>query len=94
MQSVFRVDQILEKVIDNSFFVNTPYGKVRVVSGDLVCHPGKYFYLKDVIYAILHLYKFYDMQTIDLADLHDMLYASYISNKEILTAIETQNSKT
>jgi len=89
MANQIPVTNLIQKIVDSSFFVNTPKGKVRVVKGDLFYYPDKYFYLKDVIGAILHLYKFYDQSKVNLDDLHDLLYTSEIVNKEVLNAIKT-----
>jgi len=90
MQNTYPVTELIQKVVDSSFFVTTPKGTFRVVSGELFHHKGKYFYLEDVLYEILRLYKYYGFSEIDTRDLHDMLYASYIDDKEVLNAIKSQ----
>ena len=94
MPEKFYVTDLIQKVVDSSFFVDTPKGKVRVVSGDLFYHPNKYFYLEDVLEGILKLYKDYGFCVIELGDLHDILYASYISDKDVLNAIKNNNTTT
>jgi hypothetical protein len=90
MPEKFYVTDLIQKVVDSSFFVETPKGKERIVEGSLFHYPGKYFYLNDVLEGILKLYKDYGFSVIELADLHDILFASYISDKEILNAIKSQ----
>ncbi len=93
MPEKFYVTDLIQKVVDSSFFVETPKGKFRVVNGELFHHHGKYFFLDYVLYAILKLYKDYGFLTIELADLHDMLIASYISDKDMLNVIKAQTQK-
>jgi len=93
MQEKFYVTDLIQKVIDTSFFVDTPKGRVRVISGELFYYPNKYFYVDDVLEAILKLYKDYGFCVIELADVHDLLYASYISDKDVLNAIKSKEAK-
>ena len=93
MSEKFYVTDLIKKVVDSSFFVETPKGKFRVVSGELFHHNDKYFYLDDVLEGILKLYKDYGFSVIELADLHDILYAGYISDKDVLNAIKAKIQK-
>ncbi len=93
MPEKFYVTDLIQKVVDSSFFVETPKGKFRVVNGELFHHHGKYFYLDDVLEGILKLYKDYGFSVIELADLHDILYAGYIIDKDMLNVIKAQTQK-
>jgi hypothetical protein len=41
MPEKFYVTDLIQKVVDSSFFIETPKGKVRVVEGSLFHHPNK-----------------------------------------------------
>jgi len=88
MQNSYYVVELLKKVFESSFLVETSEGKVQVVSGNLFEHNGKFFYLDDVIKGILELVEIYHSWIIDLNDLHDVLYAKYIYDPIILESIK------
>jgi len=88
MQNSYYVVELLKKVFESSFLVETSEGKVQVVSGNLFEHNGKFFYLDDVIKGILELVEIYHSWSIDLNDLHDILYTKYIDDPTILKSIK------
>jgi hypothetical protein len=84
---------LIQKVVDESFFVETSKGRFRVISGDWFYHKGKYFYVDNVIKGILKLIEINNSYKIDLEELHDILYAGYIDDKEVLEAIQNMSNK-
>jgi hypothetical protein len=79
MQKVYRVEDLLIKVVQDSFLVDTPKGSVRVVSGTLFGYnEGKYFLLNEVIEKILDVVEIRQSRNIDVYDVHDLLYPSWI----------------
>ncbi len=82
------VTDLIQKVIDESFFVETSKGIKRIVSGNWFYHEDKYFYVEDVLKKILELVEINNSYFIDLGELHDIMFAGYIDNKEVLEAIQ------
>ena len=85
MQREYRVQDLIVKVVDESFLVETPRGSIRVVSGTLFGYDeGKYFLLDKVLEKILKLVEITQSWKIDVYDLHDLLYASWIEIKDLI----------
>jgi len=85
---IFYVTDLIEKVIDESFFVQTSRGVFRIIDGNWFYYEDKYFYVEDVLKKILELIEINNSYFIDLGELHDILYAGYIDDKEVLEAIQ------
>jgi hypothetical protein len=92
MQKTYPVIDLLQKVVDNSFFIKTDKDKTRIVKGDLFGHKNKYFYLNDVIKGILELTEINNSWKIDLDQLHDIMYTKDIKNPTILEQIQKQKT--
>jgi len=86
---IYYVTDLIQKVVDESFFIQTPKGIFRIIDGNWFYYENKYFYVNDVLEKILELVEINNSYFIDLGELHDMLYASYIDDKEILDVIES-----
>jgi len=85
MQWIYRVEDLLVKVVQDSFLVDTPKGSIRVVSGTLFGYEeGKYFLLDEVIEKILDVVEITQSREIDVYDVHDLLYASWIELRDTL----------
>jgi len=79
------VEDLLVKVVQDSFLVDTPKGSIRVVSGTLFGYEeGKYFLLDEVIEKILDVVEITQSREIDVYDVHDLLYASWIELRDTL----------
>jgi len=90
MQKTYHGINLIQKIVDESFFVETRKGKFRVINGDWIFYPNRFFYVEDVIKAVIKLIEINNTYQVDLNELHDMLYADYIDDKEILNAIKSQ----
>jgi hypothetical protein len=80
MQKTYHVIDLIQKIVDNSFFVNG----LRVVSGELFGYKDKYFHLNDVIKGILELIEINNSWTIDIDQLYDIMYTKGIEDPTIL----------
>jgi hypothetical protein len=90
MPKTYYALDLIQKVVDESFFVITEKGKFRIINGDWFFYEGKYFYVNDVLEGILDLIEINNSYRIDLAELHDILYAGYIDDKEVLNTIKAK----
>jgi len=85
MQRIYHVKDLLVKVVKESFLVDTPKGTVCVVSGTLFGYgEGRYFLLDEVIEKILDVVEITQSRKIDVYDVHDLLYASWIELRDKL----------
>ena len=85
MQRKYYVVDLIKKVFESSFLVVTPKGKVYVTPGTLFGYEeGKYFLLDKVIEKILKAVEITQQWEVDIYDVHDLLYASWIELKDIL----------
>ena len=91
MTKICYVTDLIQKVVDNSFFVQTKKGIYRIVSGNLFGCEGKYFFVEDVLKGILALVEICNSYNIDLDALHDYLYPLYIDDEEILEDIKQKS---
>jgi len=94
MQRIYHITKLLRKVFKSSFLINTPKGKVYVTPGYLFGYPqDKYFYLDEVVQKILDVMEITQSRNIDVYDVHDLLYASWIELREPLKPKRFINSK-
>ena len=88
MQAVYPAVDLIKKLFESSFLVDTPKGKTYITPGNLFGYKDKYFLLDDVVKGILELIEINHSWKIDLDELHDILYTKYIDDNKLLERIK------